>query len=249
MWNVAPDRPALADDEVHVWRVTLDQSPPCVQLLRGTLSPDEIERADRFHFQRDREHFIVARGALRAILSRYLEIDSPDLRFRYTDYGKPYLANDTLDLDFRFNVSHSNSVGLVCITTGREIGADIEWIRDGISRERIAERFFSVSEVKALRELPQHLQDQAFFNCWTRKEAFVKAKGEGLSIPLDEFVVSLVPDEPAVLLSVSGLAEETLRWTFHQLSAGDGYVAVVAVEGGNSVQPQCWEWQPPYPGL
>jgi 4'-phosphopantetheinyl transferase len=216
-----------------------------VQLLRGTLSPDEIERADRFNFQRDREHFIVARGALRAILGSYLCSDPASLRFGYTHYGKPYLMNDSLDPDFRFNVSHSNSLGLVCITRGREIGVDVEWIREGISREGIAERFFSAAEVKALRELPERLQDQAFFNCWTRKEAFVKAKGEGLSIPLNEFVVSLAPNEPAVLLSVIGLAQETSRWIFHQLFPGDGYVAVVAVEDGNSPRPQCWEWQPP----
>jgi 4'-phosphopantetheinyl transferase len=223
-----------------VWRIELAQPAAQVEEFRQTLSEDEIARADRFYFEKDRDRFIVARGTLRAILGRYLKRSPHELRFRYSAYGKPSLDDDD-GAWLRFNVSHSHELGLIAVTCGREVGVDIEWIRPDVATEQIAERFFSTHEVAALRALPADRQTEAFFNCWTRKEAYIKARGEGLSFPLDKFDVSLVPGEPARLLRTEGAPQEALRWRLCELLPGPGYVAALAIEG-HEWQLQCWQW-------
>jgi 4'-phosphopantetheinyl transferase len=194
-----------------------------------------------FHFDKDRNHYIVARGTLRAILGYYLDLNPAGLRFCYGEYGKPMLVKETGGESLRFNVSHSDGLALFAAARGRELGIDLERIRAGLSDERIAERFFSRGEVRVLRELPQHLQDEAFFNCWTRKEAYIKAKGEGLSMPLSDFEVSLVPGERAALLSTKRDPQEAARWLIRELFPAPGFVAAVAVEGSDW-QLRCLEW-------
>lgn len=240
-WNTHPDQVELAPDHVHIWFARLDQSSDSLQRLLDTLSSDERARADRFHFERDRQHYIAARGILRAILSYYLSTKPEQFHFRYTKYGKPYLERESCAFDLRFNLSHSHGLALFAFTEGREIGVDIEWIRKGIAQEQIAERFFASEEVAVLRRLPESQQDEAFFNCWTRKEAFIKAKGEGLSRPLDEFVVSLAPGEPAALLSVKDNPEEPANWTLQPLSTVPDFIAAVAVEMP-VIKLECWKW-------
>ncbi len=211
-------------------------------MLQQTLSPDEHTRADRFYFQKDRERFTIARGLLRIILGRYLNMEPCCLQFRYNPYGKPALANESGGNGLRFNLSHSDGLALYAITRGREIGVDIERIRPDLAEGQMAERFFSSREVKALRALPPSSQPVGFFNCWTRKEAYIKASGKGLTLPLDQFDVSLVPGEPAALLCVSGDPEESSRWCLQDSSPGPGYVAALAVEGHNW-RLKCWQWQ------
>jgi 4'-phosphopantetheinyl transferase len=196
-WLAPPGILVLGNDDVHVWRATLDKTPSQIQSYLHNLAADEHVRAERFYFERDREHFIAARGVLRAILGGYLHRTPESLSFCYSSHGKPALAGESAEDAIRFNVSHSQGVALFAVTRGREVGIDIEHIRFDLEVAEIAERFFSPWEVATLRALPIEAQRQAFFCCWTRKEAYIKARGEGLSLPLDQFEVS---GEPSAIL-------------------------------------------------
>ncbi len=240
-WPPPPAHLTLAEDEVHVWRAHLDLAPAQVRELLRTLTPDERARARRFRFRRDRDRFIVARGVLRAILGRYLGVDPGRLRFRYSPYGKPALADEFEDEGIRFNLAHSQGIALYAVSRGRDVGVDVEYVRADLADERIAERFFSPREVAMLRAVPAEQRREAFFHCWTRKEAYVKARGEGLSLPLDQFDVSLAPGEPAALLSTPGDPPEVTRWSLRALDPGPGYIAALAVEG-NGWRLRCWQW-------
>ncbi len=231
----------LSIEEVHVWSAELDQTVSRVDNLQQTLDRSERARAERFCFRRDRNHFIVAHGLSRVILSRYLNIEPGDLRFCYNPYGKPTLAKEFEGDRLRFNLSHSHSLVLYAVTRAREIGIDIEYVRPDLAYEQIAERFFSPREVAALHTVPINHQLKAFFNCWTRKEAYIKARGEGLSLPLDRFAVSLAPEEPAALLNIVGDPHETSRWSLRELDLAPGYVAALAVEG-HDWRLKCWQW-------
>ena len=240
-WNSPPLDLTLDLGEIHVWRVSLAQTESCLQSLQQTLSTDERTKADRFRFPKDRSQFIVSRGALRAILSRYLNISSHILRFDYNPYGKPSLIVAQGGNTLRFNLSHSRGMALIAITKNRDIGVDIEGINPNFSCLEIAEKFFSPLENSVLRSLPEHLQATAFFTCWTRKEAYIKAVGKGLSIPLNQFDVSLAPGEPAALLNVEGNPEEASKWSLIELFPSSDMVAAVAV-AGDCWKLQCWEW-------
>lgn len=231
----------LKSDEVHVWHSNLDLPTLHLDALLQTLAPDERTRAGRFHFLEDRQHFIAARGILRAILSRYLGVEPARLRFCYGEYGKPNLAEEFSGAGLRFNISHSNGLALFAVTQNREIGIDVEWVRSDIEADNIASRFFSTLEVATLRSLPAHIQQVAFFNCWTRKEAYIKARGEGLSMPLDKFDVTLAPGEPAALLRTRGEPMEADRWSLRELFLGEGYAAAVAAQG-KDWKLKCRQW-------
>jgi len=241
LWLHPPPRLVLTDDEVHVWRASLNLPAKHIQHLWRTLSPEEQERARRFRFQRDRDRFIVAHGVLRAIWSRYLNVEPGELRFRFNSHGKPFLTREFGGETLRFNMSHSHHLALYALARNREVGIDLEYIRADLADERIAEQFFSPREVTALRALPPEVRTEAFFHCWTRKEAYVKARGEGLALPLDQFDVSLVPGEPARLVSTPGDPSEAARWSLRALFPGPGYVAALAVEG-HAWQLKCWQW-------
>ena len=242
LWSVPPETIRLSDHEVHIWRAHLDRPKATVEQLLGSLSTDERSRAERFYFQKDQGHFIVARGLLRAILSRYLSIDPKQLCFAYNEYGKPALSQDFGRYCLHFNLSHADGLALFAITKEREIGIDLERLRPGFANCEIAERFFSSQEVRVLRGLPDYLQEEAFFTCWTRKEAYIKAKGEGLSIPLDQFEVSLAPGQPASLLKTYWDPQEASRWSLRELYPGLGYVAAVAARG-DDWQLKYWQWR------
>lgn len=227
-WLSAPPQLRLDVDEVHVWRASLEQDPEEVEALRASLSADERRRADRFHFERDRRHFTVGRGVLRDVLSRYLGGPPAALGFSLGEFGKPALSGD--DGGLRFNLSHSHGLALCAVTRGREVGVDVEHLRDDFAGVDIAERFFSPAEVAALLSLPAHQRTRAFFDCWTRKEAYIKALGEGLSHPLHLFTVSLKPGEPARLVSTDD-PREAARWSVVELSPREGYAAALAIEG------------------
>lgn len=240
-WSAPPQLLLPERNQVHVWCAALDRPEWLVNSLWNTLAPDERERAKRFHFRRDSEHFIIARGLLRNIVGRYSGIEPGALRFCYGPYGKPALAEELNAAMIRFNVSHSHGLALFAIARGREIGVDLEYARRGPSQEHIAERFFSRQEVAALRALPADMQAEAFFSCWTRKEAYIKARGEGLSLPLDQFDVSLTPGEPAALLSTRCDPQEASRWSLRELNPASNYVAALAVEG-HGWELKRWLW-------
>ena len=241
MWAPPPDNLILNDDEVHVWRAALDLTVSQVQHLKQTLSPDELARAARFRFPKDRDHFIVARGVLRTILGRYLGLEPSRLRFCYSPYGKPSLDRECGGDSLCFNLSHSHGLALFAVTRDRELGVDIEYLRRDLADEGIAQRFFSPPEVAALSALPTGVRGVAFFNCWTRKEAYIKARGEGLSFPLDQFDVSLAPGEPAALLRTEGDPQEASRWSLVALSPGADYVAALVVRG-HDWKLEGWQW-------
>jgi len=240
-WNSPPLDLTLDLGEIHVWRVSLAQTESCLHSLQQTLSTDERTKADRFRFPKDRSQFIVSRGALRAILSRYLNISSHILRFDYNPYGKPSLIVAQGGNTLRFNLSHSRGMALIALTKNRDIGVDIEGINQKFSCLEIAKKFFSPLENSVLRSLPEHLQATAFFTCWTRKEAYIKAVGKGLSIPLNQFDVSLAPGEPAALLNVEENPEEASKWSLIELFPSSDMVAAVAV-AGDCWKLHCWEW-------
>lgn len=241
-WRSPGESLILTNDEVHVWRAALDQDPSQINSLLRTLSEDEQARAERFYFQFDRERFIVARGALREILGVYLNRAAKSVSFRYGPHGKPALARDSGGNAIHFNASHSHGVALYAITRGREVGIDLEFIRENLEIDELAERFFSQREIATLRELPVNLRKYAFFLCWTRKEAYIKARGEGLSLALDQFDVSLIPGEPAALLRTQADPDEALRWSLRELSIDPGYVSALAVEGCGWAL-SCWQWR------
>jgi 4'-phosphopantetheinyl transferase len=177
---------------------------------------------------------------LRTLLGRYLDLEPNGLRFSYGSHGKPALAGECGGGKVRFNLSHSHELALFAFTRGRVVGIDLERIRPDLVNEQIAERFFSPREIAMLRALPGSLEKEAFFTCWTRKEAYIKARGDGLSLPLDAFDVSLVPGEPAELLESRENSNEVSRWCLQELVPDPGYVAAIAVEG-HLWQLKCWE--------
>lgn len=240
-WQLPTPQMALTGDEVHIWRVSLERPYSQVYQLENTLSSDERSRAESFHFKRDRNGFIVRRGVLRTILGRYSGIEPGQLQFCYESSGKPFLSGKSGNNLLRFNLSHSHKLAVYAFTLGREIGIDLEYIRPMSDAEQIASRFFSSAENAVIQALPEHKREEAFFNCWTRKEAYIKAIGAGLTKPLDQFEVSLLPGEPARLLRVEGNPDEVNRWSFETFRPTAGYVAALIVEGCN-LQINCWQY-------
>jgi 4'-phosphopantetheinyl transferase len=223
-WSRPAQDVVLQEDEVHSWLAWLDVDAQERTRLNSYLSADEVSRAARFVFPRDRDHFIVARGRLRELLGKYLHCSPDAVQLKTGRYGKPSLLDDRDPL--RFNLSHSHGLALYGFCMGRELGIDTEKIRPGFAGEGIAERYFSPAEQRDLAELPKELRDTAFFLCWTRKEAYIKAHGDGLQIPLDSFDVSLKPGEPATLRSV-----DSDRWSLHSFTPAPEFVAAIIVEG------------------
>jgi 4'-phosphopantetheinyl transferase len=241
LWSPAPKDLTLADNEVHVWRAQLELPSSQVQRLRASLTDDELDRANRFSSEGDRQRFIEARGILRSILSRYISFDPGYLRFYYNQYGKPFLAPEFSSYLLNFNLSHSGSMALYTITRNMEIGIDIERVRSDFEYEEIAKRFFSVNEVSVLRAIATEKKLEAFYNCWTRKEAYIKAHGKGLSQPLDTFDVSFAPWEPPMLLIAKDEPQERSLWTLLDLKPGPGYRGALAVKG-IGCRFRYWEW-------
>jgi 4'-phosphopantetheinyl transferase len=241
-WLPAPRAPlALADGEVHVWRVPLAPPPEQLAAFARTLRPDERERAARFLFERDRTAYTAARGALRTLTGAYLGRGPEELELGYHDKGKPYLASPPGE-PLRFNVSHSGALALIAFVRDRELGVDIERRRDTLDLVSLARTAFSPHEHRTLCGLPPHDHPVAFFACWSRKEAFIKATGEGVS-QLADFDVSLRPDEPARLLRVPGPPPGHARWSILDLPAIPGYAAALVV-AGDGLRIACWDWPP-----
>ena len=215
----------LPGAEPHVWRVSLCGHTGTEAAAHALLSADERERAARFHFDRHRRRYAICRAALRQILAGYTGLPAAEIDFSYTAHGKPYLESARI----AFNVSHSGDLALVAVAAAGEVGVDVEQMRPGIEREGI-ERYFSPHEAQVLRGLPPGLQNRAFYNCWTRKEAYLKATGKGLSGRLLDFDVSLAPGEPAALLAHRTHPGEPARWHLEDVEAGAGHAAAVVFE-------------------
>jgi len=230
-WTKPPSRPILKARDLHVWRADLDELQMIIEQLKQLLSADELEKAHRFRFETDSRRFVVARAVLRKLLAVYLEIDPKVVAFSYSEYGKPSLVGTINHLSLSFNVAHSGPFALYALAVEKRVGVDLECIRPEFTGDEIARRYFSPGEVAALNRLPYHVRHEAFFACWTRKEAFIKAMGMGLSLPLDQFEVSVNPNEPPALLYTQWDESEASRWSLMMLAAGFGYAATVAAEG------------------
>ncbi|MDQ6819884.1 MAG: 4'-phosphopantetheinyl transferase superfamily protein [Actinomycetota bacterium] len=216
----------LRQGEVHVWEGCLDYPAQLVARFAGLLSADEQERAARFRFERDRSRYVVGRGQLRCLLARYLDLQPTEVRFQYGAFDKPALVGS----DVRFNLAHSGSVVLFGITRVGEIGIDVEIEDAELADERLAERFFSPAEVAVLRSVPHAERPRAFLRCWTRKEAFVKARGDGLQLALDTFDVSLDSGQPVAVLRTEWSRSEPMEWILSDLSdEAVGYIAALAI--------------------
>ena len=240
-WLSPPAELSWARHTIHVWRAPLDAPASSVERLCSSLADDERRRAEAFRFPRDRARYIIGRATLRLLLGRYLNCDPGRLRFRYGAHDKPALAPEFGGDIHRFNMSHSHGLALIALTQRREIGVDLERIRPEVALADIARRFFSPGEVTALFSLPEGERVDAFFACWTRKEAYIKAKGEGLAIPLDQFDVSLGRDAPPAIVSTRWDPAEASRWSLRDLHPGPDFAAAVAVEGeGGEIA--CFQW-------
>jgi 4'-phosphopantetheinyl transferase len=241
-WDPNPPKFALHADEIHVWRAYLDCGDTVLRLFEATLAADEKARAQRFVFQPDRNSFIATRGILRELLGTYLKRSPTDLAFDYGPQGKPTLRTESSATKVDFNVSHSHGMALFAFALGRHVGVDIELIRPDFAGQKIAERYFSPQEVAELRGLPPALQDEGFFLCWTRKEAYIKARGEGLHVPLKSFSVSLTPGESEQLQ-----AADSARWSLRSVRPDPRYAGAVVAEGNGKDkdwQLRGWEWRP-----
>ncbi|NTU86167.1 MAG: 4'-phosphopantetheinyl transferase superfamily protein [Chloroflexales bacterium] len=240
LWPRPQTMPPLNGEEVHLWRAPLEIAPELRARLGQTLSPDERARAERFVFEADSRRWSVARGVLRALLGLYLGCAPEEVRLRYMPRGKPLL--DGAHADLHFNLSHSHELALYAITRGVALGVDIEHIdRPGIDHAQLARSVLSAEERSALDRLAPALRQAAFWHCWTRKEAFVKALGAGLSFPLDQFAVAVHPDEPARVLAVRGDPDEAAAWSLVALAPADRHVGALAYRGpGRRIR--CWEW-------
>jgi 4'-phosphopantetheinyl transferase len=242
-WNdEIPTHLALSPEDVHVWRVALDQPAIRVERLAVLLSTDESQRAARFYRARDRQRFIVGRGLLRVILGYYLDVPPGQIQFCYGIRGKPALSNTDGSSVLQFNVSHSHNLAVYAIARDRELGIDLEHLRLVNEADRIVRSFFTQSEQAIWATLPADQKQAAFFNAWTRKEAYLKAIGDGLALPTSQVEVTLAPDQPAQLLSVRGDAAEASHWSMRSFHPAPGYTAALVVAGQN------WHltcWQPP----
>lgn len=225
--NMVTVRPlSLIGRRVDVWPVRLEANASVVAWLHSILASDEAERAAQFRFEHLRRSFILARGALRVLLGRYLGIAPEEVRFSYGSKGKPGLAWPTSTI--KFNASHSGVFALFAFTRDCELGVDVEQIRSFQDMQEIANRFFCAEEAEELMSLPAELRARAFFLCWTSKEAYIKAVGEGLSVPLDSFRVTLRPGEPARLIHLAHDTTAAAAWTLHRIELTSQYAATLA---------------------
>ncbi len=215
----------LADHEIHLWSSSVLKPNAVREDLYRVLSPDEREKAARFRFEKDRNAYLVSRSLLRSILSQYVGIEPQKLHFTYGPKGKPALLGNPVC----FNMSHSEDVVLYVVAREPKLGVDVEFIRPMSDTKTIAERFFSTIEYGDLLSLGE--RTEGFFNCWTRKEAYIKATGDGLSAPLDEFQVTLKPREPAAFITIRGDKSLAAEWSLFDWKPGEQYAGAVAVFG------------------
>jgi 4'-phosphopantetheinyl transferase len=219
--------------DVHLWRVNVTAVRAYVSKWISLLTPDEQNRASRFHHPIDRDRFVAARALLRQILGSYMGSDPRALRFTYSEKEKPALGGEEAASGIGFNVSHSGDIALLAFARSCDVGVDVEQIRSDIDTKAIAARFFSVREQEQLAALPASERHQAFFLCWTRKESFIKATGKGLSLPLRQFDVSLKSADQNCLLATRPDPVERTRWTLRDLTVEPGYAAALCVSGAD----------------
>jgi 4'-phosphopantetheinyl transferase len=231
-WQKAPKDIELGKKDIQLWRIDLHAFQENSDKFFPFLSSEEKKRSERFYFERDKKNYIITRGVLRKLLGNLLQRPPSSIHLTYGEHGKPFLKKKNHEPDIRFNVSHSKNFALIAFTLGRDIGVDVEYIRK-LKHISIARRFFSDDEVKDILSLPSSDQLEAFFSCWTRKEAYIKAKGGGLSLPLRSFTVSPSQHRPASLIYTYKHLEEVSKWSIYDVVINDKYKAALAVREKN----------------
>jgi 4'-phosphopantetheinyl transferase len=235
-WSHTATLPLLAESELHVWRASLDLPRAILNRLANTLNAQEKDRAERFLVPHARDRFVAARGILRELLGDYLGLDAAKVTLSYRPQGKPFVSPEH-NSRICFNVSHSHGMGLFAFGSGQEVGVDIERVKYNFKGIEIASHFFSEEETAGLAKLPQKQAEEAFFALWTKKEAYVKARGQGLSIPLRSFTVRFAAKEQFVRDEVGAM------WSCYAVEPATGFSgAVVAASEGWRLN--CWEWTP-----
>lgn len=240
-WRSPSANVSWGPSRLHVWSFRLDQPVPITAQLERVLSTSEKETAYQFVVERDRRRFVVAHGRLRQILSRYTDAAPEQLTFGRGTHGKPFLSHESRGDSVSFNLSRSQSVGLCAVAYGQEVGADVEWIRPLDGLETLVNRFFSPLEKEDWQHLEEGQRLEAFFRYWTCKEAYVKARGDGLTLPLNRFDVAFSPSAPPRLARIQGDATEAANWHLQTLTPATGYRAAVALPGLHW-QVDCWRW-------
>jgi 4'-phosphopantetheinyl transferase len=230
----------IREGEVHLWRAWLDVDARVAGRLAETLDLHERGRAARLRPNLNRARYVAGRGMLREILAEYVGAAPQQLEFQYNEFGKPAVGGAHMGCGIQFNLTHSGAMALLAVGVGRRVGVDVENRSVPIAVLDLARRYFAASETAALRSLPAPLRQHAFYRCWTRKEAFIKARGCGLSQPLDSFAVTVGPDEPARLLDVQPIGE-IQHWHMIALPVGSDFEAALVVEGADCrVAPHDW---------
>jgi 4'-phosphopantetheinyl transferase len=237
-WPESSDQPALGASDVHVWATSLEAD---AAAWGKFLSPPEQDRAARFHFELHRRRFIVGRGWLRVILGRYLQAEPQLVQFVCSAHGKPELSGSFSSSGLRFNLAHSEDLAVLAVTRLGPVGVDLEKIVPLEDVDELVARFFSSRENNSFQQLPSEQKPNAFFSLWTRKEAWLKATGEGIAHSLNLVEVSFLPDEPAKLLSMPPHLSQGFYWSLHNLSPAAQFAAALAV-AGESIKLQCWRW-------
>lgn len=242
-WS-SPSSPLRLDhNEVHIWRAFLHLSSKELGSFNTLLAEEERSRAARFILERDQAHYTAAHGILRTLIGAYLKRAPASLRFMQGPQGKPTVVRADSDPPILFNLSHSHDIAVFAVAHNREVGIDTEFMRPYLAGPRIAERYFSPREVSELNSLREEQRIEGFFLCWTRKEAYVKARGLGLQIPLSSFDVSLIPGTAATLRS-----DDESRWDIEAFSPHAGYVGAVVAEG-KDWSARYFEWASEHPAL
>ena len=232
-WQRPPERVQLSPDCIDIWRVALDRATARLEEYRAVLSGDELERCDKFKSQQRRREFIIGRGSLRTLIGQYLALDPSSFEFAYSDHQKPYISTTAMGAPVTFNLTHSHDLVLIALTLERRVGIDIEYLRPDVEFRKLSRRFFSKQESQSLEAYDDACLPAAFFACWTRKEALLKAIGAGIAFGLRDFSVSVDPLDQEVDLRTHWDQAEAARWSILNLDLERDYAAAVAVNGSN----------------
>lgn len=230
IWELPPEELTCPTQAIHLWLARLDAAESQQRYLLDMLSTDERQRVEKFTFDQHRTRFIAGRGLLRSILGRYLQIEPAKIIFQYNPWGKPALDPGMKQDALHFNLSHSNGVALFAFTRAGSIGVDIEHIRLQTDMEQTGAIVFSETELAVLQSTAPELRRAAFFQYWTRKEAFMKAVGEGFSLPLREFDVSVAPEKPVAYTGIRSEQSRFANWHIKDITSMEGYVAALACQ-------------------
>ena len=234
-WSPCAAPPPLGSGGIHVWAFPIEPEPDELNRLAAHLSPEEMDRANQFRFPRLRERYIAGRGRLRLLLGRYLEFEPAQLRFDFTPRGKPLLSQSGI----HFNLAHSNELALLAITKAAPVGVDLELIRPMPDGLEIARRFFAAGEVAGFDKVTANARDEAFFNLWTRKEAWLKATGDGISESLSKVELTFRAGEIPRVLAIDGDVSAAEEWSLHHLQPANGFVGALAIPC-RDVRLNCW---------